>query len=260
MATMSFPDQMGSVISLPEYPKRIVSLVPSQTELLADLGLTDEVVGITKFCVHPEGWLSQKPSVGGTKKFNFDLIKQVSPDLIIGNKEENYLEGIRQLQKSYPVWMSDITNLDDALSMINSVGSITNKTAIASDLCLSIEENFNKIRQHAQKSVLYLIWRQPWMAAGMGTFIHDMLFRIGLVNAVGDRFRYPMLSDAELQKLSPDYIFLSTEPYPFEEKHFKELKKISPASVLKLVDGEMFSWYGSRLVRAPDYFNTLALV
>src|ERR1700741_1030662 len=121
---MRFTDQMNREIELKGSPKRIISLVPSQTELLWHLGLREELVGITKFCVHPEEMFHTKPRVGGTKKFDLKKIAELKPDLIIGNKEENEQVQIEELMKQYPVWMSDITNLDQALDMISRVGAL----------------------------------------------------------------------------------------------------------------------------------------
>jgi ABC-type Fe3+-hydroxamate transport system substrate-binding protein len=249
-----FSDQCGNRISLPRAPSRIVSLVPSQTELLHDLGLGNEVVGITKFCVHPASWKKEKAIIGGTKNFNFDVIDELQPDLIIGNKEENYKEGIEALQKKYNVWMSDIFSLDDALEMIEQVGEICERQEKATEIVDEIRSSFNKLSSAGQQRVLYLIWKGPWMCAGKNTFIDSMLLKIGFVNAV-IRLRYPELASAEIADLHPDIIFLSSEPYPFKDKHISSLQEICPRSKVMLVDGEMFSWYGSRLRLAVDYFN-----
>lgn len=245
---------MGNVLSLELPLKRIISLVPSQTELLYDLGLDAEVVGITKFCVHPPYWLKEKTIIGGTKKFHFETIDRLQPDLIIGNKEENYQEGIELLQKNYPVWMSDIVNLDDALSMVTSVSEITRKKNLGLALVGHIGKLFKEIKP-IKASVLYLIWRKPWMGAGKGTFINSMLEIMGLENALQTE-RYPELSEEEIKELHPDLLFLSSEPYPFKEEHIEELKRLVPKAKILLVDGEMFSWYGSRLLNAPDYFKS----
>jgi ABC-type Fe3+-hydroxamate transport system substrate-binding protein len=259
MTTSSFPDQLGYIIELSSAPQRIISLVPSQTELLADLDLDEKVIGITKFCTHPPDWRTRKTIVGGTKNFWFDVIEGLNPDLIIGNKEENYKEGIESLREKYPVWMSDITNLQDALSMIKSVGDITARQNLATQRAKEIIDKFKNIIKREGQSVLYLIWRQPWMAAGKNTFIDAMLTTIGLNNAIESNDRYPVLTTQEIKNLAPQYIFLSSEPFPFNKRHDDELHQISPTSKSLLVDGEMFSWYGSRLLKAVDYFNTLEL-
>lgn len=254
----TFTDQLSNKVSIQFPPRRIVSLVPSQTELLASLGLKDQVVGITKFCVHPVTWFESKTIVGGTKNFHFDVIDKLQPDLIIGNKEENYQEGIYELQKKYPVWMSDILNWNDALNMIHGIGQITGKEAEAFDIVDSINKSFASLRTFSSQSVLYFIWRKPWMVAGRDTFIQAILEKLNLQNVITSS-RYPELSDDEIKQLNPEYIFLSSEPYPFQEKHIAELKTICPSSKIILVDGEMFSWYGSRLLQVPLYFNSLRM-
>jgi ABC-type Fe3+-hydroxamate transport system substrate-binding protein len=257
MIKRSFVDQMGNSVALEFPPQRIISLVPSQTELLADLGLGHRVVGITKFCIHPAPWLASKAVVGGTKQFNLEVISALQPDLILGNKEENYQEGIEALQQSYPVWMSDIADLPGALTMIRAVGEITDASTAANNLANNIENAFRAFRRRAAPlSVLYLIWRKPWMAAGKLTFIDSQLQAMGLENAVSQS-RYPTLLPEEICDLKPDLIFLSSEPYPFKEKHIAELQDLNPAAKVLLIDGEMFSWYGSRLLQAPAYLNGL---
>ena len=119
---MIFTDQLGRKLILEKIPQRIISLVPSQTELLFDLGLEEEVVGITKFCIHPDSWFHSKTRIGGTKQFDFEKIKSLQPDLIIGNKEENDKEQIEELMKNFTVWMSDIKTLADACKMICEIG------------------------------------------------------------------------------------------------------------------------------------------
>jgi ABC-type Fe3+-hydroxamate transport system substrate-binding protein len=254
MAGRIFTDQLSEQVKLNDSVKRIVSLVPSQTELLYDLGLGDRVVGITKFCVHPIEWRKTKTIVGGTKKFNMDVIGQLEPDLILGNKEENYQEGIDALRLKYPIWMSDIYTLEDAISMIQSVGEITQTENKAMKLVTEIEQTFKDLLPTQTHKVLYLIWKDPWMAVGKNTFIDSMLKKIGLKNVVGVG-RYPELSLNEIQALSSEVILLSSEPFPFNQQHIDELQQFMPSSKIILVDGEMFSWYGSRLVKAPDYFR-----
>jgi ABC-type Fe3+-hydroxamate transport system substrate-binding protein len=254
-----FIDQCGYSIELHQQPTRIVSLVPSQTELLSDLGLDSEVIGITRYCVHPTHWLSSKAVVGGTKNFDFGKIEALRPDLIIGNKEENYREGIEQLQKQFPVWMSDIVTLEDATNMIRGVGELTHRSYKSEAITQAIMRSFDQLRKRKPLRVLYLIWRKPWMAAAAGTFINEIIQLIGLRNCINHHSRYPEISEEEIRSLKPDVILLSSEPFPFSEKHKDELRRISPASEILLVDGEMFSWYGSRLLKAVDYLNSLPL-
>ena len=256
----SFTDQMGHIISLPEKPVRIVSLVPSQTELLFSLGLTDEVVGITKFCVHPDEMFRSKVRIGGTKQINSDKIHELKPDLIIGNKEENEKNQIEYLGDLYPLWMSDIANLGDALNMIAEVGALVGKPEEAEGLVNKISsgfDNLTRIIKPSNKRTAYFIWKNPYMTAASGTFINEMLEVCGYKNAFSHMSRYPAVSEEMIKKAEPEQILLSSEPYPFKDKHIDEFKKLCPGVEVKIVDGEMFSWYGSRLIHAIEYFKQL---
>lgn len=258
---MSFVDQMGEVCTLVSKPKRIVSLVPSQTELLFDLGLNEEVVGITKFCTDPEDKVKSVKKVGGTKKFNFDVIAELKPDLIIGNKEENYEEGIDQLKQDYPVWMSDIVTLDDALEMIQHVGEIVGAESNANQMVKTITQSTRDltaaINKSSYKTAAYFIWQKPYMVAGSGTFIDEMMKLCGLHNIFSDKNRYPETSLERLQLTKPDVVMLSTEPFPFKQTHVVELQALLPDSYVILVDAMYFSWYGSRLLGTGDYLRSL---
>lgn len=251
-------DQMGNEVNFYYPPQRIVSLVPSQTELLFDLGLDDRVVGITKFCEHPQIWQQTKTKVGGTKKLRLIEIDQLRPDLIIGNKEENDRDSINELQRKYPVWLSDIVTFDDALAMITAVGEMVGKSEEAKAMVDTIEIKFQGLNKKSG-TILYLIWRNPWMAAGTPTFINSIICLLGFTNVVKKQ-RYPITTIEEIIAMNPDYIFLSSEPFPFNKEHVDELKKHLPGTKITLVDGQYFSWYGSRLLRAPDYFNQLLTV
>jgi ABC-type Fe3+-hydroxamate transport system substrate-binding protein len=244
---------------LQHIPKRIVSLVPSQTELLFDLGLDEETVGITKFCVHPEEWFRSKTRVGGTKTINIDKIAALQPDLIIANKEENVKEQIEALNAIAPVWISDIHNLEGALNMIQTIGKLTDRYEKAEIIAKLIQHRFDNLNLSARKrlNALYLIWRKPWMSIGSDTFIHHIMDRAGLENACKDLVRYPELTNKEIVKLNPELVLLSSEPYPFKEKHIDELQQLLPDAKIMLTDGEMFSWYGSRLLHAPAYLEGL---
>ncbi|WP_200974232.1 ABC transporter substrate-binding protein [Echinicola sp. 20G] len=252
---MYYRDQMDRKVWIEKIPKRIVSLVPSQTELLLDLGLEDRQVGVTKFCVHPSRIKKEKTIIGGTKQFRFDVIKELRPDLIIGNKEENYKEGIERLAKDYPVWMSDVFKLEDALEMIREVGLITGKEQEAYNIAKSLAEKFKQTFPQRGTAV-YLIWQEPIMVAGKNTFINNMMRKAGFKNLIEEE-RYPSISLEEIILLDPDYVLLSSEPFPFKEKHMDFFKKAIPRARVKLVDGEMFSWYGTRLLQAPEYFKSI---
>jgi ABC-type Fe3+-hydroxamate transport system substrate-binding protein len=256
----SFTDQMGRTVQLLNWPpRRIISLVPSQTEFLADLGLDEQVVGITKFCLHPTDWFQNKKRVGGTKTLDFQKIEALQPDLILGNKEENEQSQIESLAERYPVWMSDIYTLEDALDMMRRFGELTGKSEKANSIADEIDSGFTqRLSLHTQHlKVAYLIWRKPYMVAAAGTFIDHMLQHAGFENAFKDRERYPEVSAAELARVDPEVILLSSEPYPFSEKHITALQEICPKARIQLVDGEMFSWYGSRLLQVPGYLAAL---
>lgn len=255
-------DQMGFDLTLAEVPKRIVSLVPSQTELLFDLGLDESLVGITRYCVHPAVKAQGKTLVGGTKNPDIDLIRALQPDLIIGNKEENRLEDIELLKKEFPVWLSDVNTLPDALWMMRELGQLVGNSSSADWIANRVEQRFADLTEHVsqrQKSprVAYLIWRKPWMVAGGGTFIDSMLTVAGFTNVFANTPRYPECTLADFKSAVPDILLVSTEPYPFHEKHLPEIQALVPTAIVKLVDGELFSWYGSRLLRTPAYLTDL---
>jgi ABC-type Fe3+-hydroxamate transport system substrate-binding protein len=261
-------DQLQRSVTIPAPPKRIVSLVPSQTELLYHLGLEEEVVGITKFCVHPAHWFRQKTRIGGTKNIDIAKIRALQPQLIIANKEENLQEQVEALMAEFPVWVSDIHTLEDALQMIQRVGAITGRAEPALQLSTQIRQQFDQLRLTTSvnfpvQQAAYFIWRNPWMVAGGGTFIHEMLKACGWQNIFADTPRYPAISLSRLQAafsaVAPErqLILLSSEPYPFKEQHITEIQTVLPQAQILLVDGEMFSWYGSRLLEAPGYFQQL---
>jgi ABC-type Fe3+-hydroxamate transport system substrate-binding protein len=253
----TFTDQLNREVTITYPPKRIISVVPSQTELLFELGISEEIVGITKFCVHPAAQCNSKRKVGGTKKLDIELIRTLQPDLIIGNKEENIKEQIELLSAEFPVWVSDVANLESAMIMISQLGQVVDRQPEAAYLNHLINAGFTDLQTLAlqlgiSKKVAYLMWKDPYMAAGRDTFISDILMKIGLSNVLKEN-RYPVIGIEELAALKPDVLFLSSEPFPFREKHMVELQQALPGVEIMLVDGEMFSWYGSRLVKAVQY-------
>jgi len=251
-------DQLARRVEIPFPPQRIVSLVPSQTELLFDLGLGERVVGTTKFCIYPPEARQIAAVIGGTKNFDFDKIAALQPDLIIGNKEENYQAGIEQLAAKYPMWLSDIGDLPQALDMIRRVGFITGAKNKAEKIAAEIAASFATLA--ALESLIpaaYFIWRKPYMAAASGTFIDDMLRRAGFRNVFAHLGRYPEITPEQLAAAQPARIFLSSEPYPFKDKHLAKFQDICPTAEIQLVDGELFSWYGSRLRLSAAYFQQL---
>ncbi len=249
-------DQMNNLIRLRSRPKRIISLVPSQTELLYDLGMTNEVVGITKFCIHPKEWHTSKEHIGGTKNVNFEKIDTLKPDLIIANKEENTKEIIDKLKEKYPVYISDIYTVEEALQMILDVGNLVDRVEESNEIAKSIQNGFNNLNKIDQ-SVLYFMWNKPFMVAGKNTFIGELISQLGLTNSFSNpNGRYQEITIDEIMKSDADVLLLSTEPFPFKEKDRLELAHKTGKQVL-IVDGEMFSWYGSRMTKMPAYFKTI---
>ncbi|WP_299765003.1 helical backbone metal receptor [uncultured Dokdonia sp.] len=257
---MHYKDQLGRTLQFSDTPLRIVSLVPSQTELLVDLGLKEHIVGITKFCVHPVGLTKEKTVVGGTKQLHIDKVKTLHPDIILCNKEENTEQIVRDMEAIAPVHVSDIKNIEDALSLIMMYGAIFQIEPVATRLVQNIQKRYqdflkNMPREMSRKRVGYFIWKDPWMVAGSDTFIDYLLEICGFDNVfTSQEGRYPEVQLEQLQDVA--YIFLSSEPFPFAEKHIKEVTPYTNAKIV-LVDGEYFSWYGSRLLGAFDYFNSL---
>ncbi len=239
-------------------PHRIISVVPSQTELLFDLGLDAGIVGITKFCIHPAEIVRGKAIVGGTKTLHLDRIHALRPDLILANKEENTREQIEELQRHYPVYITDVITLPDALMVIREVGVLVGKKQQAENLASQIAQTLPvQTSQPTELRVAYFIWRKPYMVATANTFIDAMLRAAGFQNAFAGQTRYPEIVPDELRIANPNLIFLSSEPYPFAQKHVAELQAICPSARVLIVDGEVFSWYGSRLLRADRYFRNL---
>lgn len=244
-------DPTGREISLTTKPRSIVSCVPSQSELLFDLGLEDCITGITKFCVRPAHALSKKQIIGGTKNLRLEKIAQLEPDLIVANKEENERHQIEWLANRFPTYTSDVRTLDHAYTMISELGELTGSMENAMRITENIQVRLAPLmRQNTSSSVAYIIWKNPLMTVNSDTFINDLLSRIGLVNVFAGRIdsRYPVISEHDLLTSRPDFIFLSSEPYPFKSEHQRSMAIQFPHSKVMLVDGEMFSWYGSRLL------------
>lgn len=251
-------DQLNRTLKITQTPKRIISLVPSLTELLVDLGLEEKIVGVTRFCVHPKHIKKIKVIVGGTKKVNYNKIKGLQPDFILTNKEENTLEIVENCAKIAPTFVTDLNSITAVTEMINQLGKILNcseKATTINNLIQSKQTQFLKsIQNTTPKKVAYFIWENPFMVAGNNTFINELLKLNRFKNIFDELDRYPIVELEKLKKV--DYIFLSSEPYPFKEKHKDFFKKYTNAKIV-LVDGEYFSWYGSRLLKAFDYFTEL---
>jgi ABC-type Fe3+-hydroxamate transport system substrate-binding protein len=256
---MRVSDQLNRALAFEKTPQRIISLVPSQTELLVALGLKSKLVGITKFCVHPAALRKEITVVGGTKSLKYDKIRALKPDIIICNKEENTKEIVAECSEIATVWVSDICSLEDSLEMIFLLGELFKVSEVAATICANIVSEkrvfLEFIKDKPVEKVAYLIWKKPYMAVASNTFVNTMLQLNNFENIFSEEnSRYPEIELATL-KLA-DVVFLSSEPYPFKDSDVQELKKALQTEVL-LVDGEYFSWYGSRLQSAFSYFKSL---
>ncbi len=255
---MEFIDQIGRKIDISKPVKKIVSLVPSLTELIVYLGLEAELVGLTKFCVHPEDLKKSKKIVGGTKKVNIQKIHDLNPDIILCNKEENTLEMVMDLEKFAQVHVSNVITFEDSLELITEYGLLFNKEENATELVSELSQKKKSFQHNISETKLkvgYFIWREPWMVVGANTFINSMIELNGWKNCfIKEEGRYPEININNLKGLDLDLILLSSEPFPFKQKHIAEISNYSKARI-EIVNGEFFSWYGSRSLLTFDYFE-----
>ena len=254
---MVVTDALGRTVTVPDQPATIISLVPSLTQLLYTLGLDAAVKGITKFCVHPQHWHQTKMRIGGTKNPSIEKIKGLRPQLIIASKEENRWEDVQALAQTAPVYVTDITDVASALKTIKNLAAITGKREAGNALCEDVRSAFAALPPFSLLSAVYLIWQEPIMTVGGDTFIHSMMQHCGFQNLFSGENRYPQITIEWLQTQAPQVLLLSSEPYPFKQKHVAAYQRLLPQTKVVLADGEMFSWYGSRMLAAPDYFKSL---
>lgn len=253
---MQTHDHLQRAVTIPVEPQRILSLCPSITETLFALGLGDRVVGRTQFCIHPSDRISSVHTVGGTKQVDDDKIAALAPDLIIAEKEENTQDIVERLATRYPVYVVNVESIADAYTMIRDVGTITGTAEAANALVTRIQAKLHDLPRFDGKKAAYFIWRKPYMVVGKTTYIDAMLAHIGFTNPFAELDgRYPVVTVEQIQHMKPDIVLLSSEPYPFAEGHVLELQEHLPDTPIVLVDGEMFSWYGVRMLQAADYVS-----
>lgn len=256
-------DHLGRQVDLPKVAQRIVSLCPSITETLFHLGVGERIVGRTRFCVRPPEVVHHARVVGGTKQVDVGRVRALCPDLVIAQKEENTREVVEALAQFVPVFVGDVETWDDGLRLIDDLGTVTGSVPAALRLERAVREAFVNVPRADGVRVAWLIWRNPWMAAGAGTYLDDLLQRAGFVNIcarVGES-RYPQTTPEELRERGVQVVFLSSEPYPFKESHARELgAQLAGAHVHVLcADGEL-SWYGAGMVRAASELTRLARI
>lgn len=257
---MDFIDDLGNVLSFDKKRTKIVSLVPSITETLHELNVEEHIVGITKFCVHPIHFKATKTIVGGTKKVNIDKIKALEPDIVFCNKEENTPEIVKQLQVFTQVYVTQIESIEDSKRMIQNFGKLLNRRTEAELLNQKIELKLhdfqNYITNYEPKKVAYFIWYSPWMAAGNNTYINYLLTLNKYQNIYSNKESYPIIQAKKIRlEGDPDFVFFSSEPFPFKDEHLFEMGRHTHHAKAIYVDGEMFSWFGARLLKAFDYFK-----
>ncbi|MDP2089068.1 MAG: helical backbone metal receptor [Flavobacteriaceae bacterium] len=258
----TYLDQLQRIITIKSKPQRIISLVPSLTELLFDFGLEKELVGITNFCVHPYHLKSTKTIVGGTKKVDLEIIKGLNPDFILCAKEENTPKMVDELEKITTVFVADINSIKDSLELIDLLGKILYRQTESENLLQKIDFQLTQFKNFAKylprKKVAYFIWKNPWMVAGGDNYINDLLKLNNFINVYEEKGRYP---EVDIQKIrtdgNPKIVLLSTEPYHFRDEHAFEIGRHSNHAKTVFVDGELFSWYGSRLLKAIPYFKKM---
>jgi ABC-type Fe3+-hydroxamate transport system substrate-binding protein len=233
---------------------RIVSLVPSITELLCDLGLSEEIVGRTGFCIHPWETVREIPKVGGTKDLKFDRIRELEPTHVVVNVDENRKEDAEALAEFIPnVVVTHPLEPRDNLDLYRQMGREFDREAEAEEFCGKFETALARVEDRPEQRVLYLIWRDPWMTISPETYISQTL---GLFNwktiPASTEERYPQV---ELDAVDVDRVLLSSEPFHFKEHHLPEVEALVPGAKVSLIDGEMTSWYGSRAIAGIDYLR-----
>lgn len=250
---------------------RIASLVPSLSELLAVLGLAPWMVARTGFCIHPAAEMAAVPKVGGTKDVNLDKLRRLAPTHVLVNVDENRLDTVQSLREfvpniivTHPQGPAD--NLALLEQMVAAFGHLPGVTECAARLASALRAELSACNTQVwpQQRVLYLIWREPWMTVARDTYIARMLATVGWKSwpAVegGDSgaARYPMLRGDEPWLADIDQVLLSSEPYRFEDVHLPLAQALCPAAQVRLVDGELLSWYGPRAAQGLAYLRELA--
>ena len=260
MGSVGILDAAGVEHHAAEGDVRIVSLVPSITELLVDLGLAGSLVGRTGFCIHPREVVRGIPKVGGTKDVKVDRIRELAPTHVVVNVDENRLETVEEIASFAPsvIVTHPLAPLDN-LELYRLLGGIFRREREAAELCARFEEALATLGPPGEPvDVLYLIWRDPWMTVSRDTYISRSLALVGWQTVPAESSdRYPLVDPAELAG-SVERVLLSSEPFRFRERHIPELRALVPGAEVMLIDGEMTSWYGSRAISAIGYLRELA--
>ncbi|MCG3152818.1 MAG: Vitamin B12-binding protein [bacterium] len=242
-----------------------MSLVPSLTESLAELGAAGSLAGVTDWCWYPTEVVAPLPKVGGTKTPHLDRIRDLQPDLILVNEEENRREDVEALAADFPCLVTFPRTVADNIDLVSLLGAITGEDATAAEWTSRMRSLEAEVRatmqQRAARSLAYLIWRKPYMTINRDTYVHSVLELLHCANPWGNATdRYPAITVDELESEDPDMVCLSSEPFPFEEKHVAEYEALLPGSravqqgQVFVDDGTLYCWYGTRWVRALEHF------
>jgi len=265
---MDFLDELQRTVSLPGYPQRIVSLVPSVTETLFALGAGERVVGVTSFCTHPPEEIAQITKVGGTKDPQLEEIVRLAPDIVILNEEENRREDFTWLEEhGLCVYVTAPRTVGDGINMIENLSDLLGRQeagqAMAHPLRVQATQLSSAVEGQTRLRVFCPIWRKPWMSFNAETYIDDMLWLCGGENIFRAKpERYCTVTLDEVAAADPHIVLLPSEPYPFAAKHFVHLKPLSETCAGKMghlycVDGMALCWYGPRIA---DGFAELSRV
>jgi ABC-type Fe3+-hydroxamate transport system substrate-binding protein len=243
---------------------RLVSLCPSITESLAALGAAGDLVGVTRYCVHPKDELKDVPRVGGTKNPDLAAIRAAKPDLVFCNAEENRGEDIAALRREFAVDVSHPRTVAEIPALLRRFGTVTGRTGESEKISLKVEEALERVEEETRQSVnarfrfVYLIWKDPWMTVGPRTYVADLLRRVGgrlaLEESPGAGARdYPETSENAILLSRPDVLILPDEPYPFARKDATFWRERLPAACrIVVVKGDDFCWHGVRTLRGLD--------
>lgn len=248
-------DQLGRSLQYTFPPKKIVSLAPALTDTMYGLELEEEIVGRTRFCIHPHDKVNKALNIGGTKEIKLDRIHQLKPDLIIAEKEENTKEIVEELEQHYPIYVFEVQTVADAFQMMSDLGKVTDRVKQAQQLSQDIEVLFKDLPRAQGKRIAYVIWKRPYMVVGKHTYIQSLLETMSFINPFTQfEGRYPEVTVHDLKAADLDYLFLATEPYPFRKKDIEPMARLLPDVQPIIVDGEMF-WYGVKMLEAVPYFK-----
>lgn len=264
MKTITIRDADGVTHRLDESPRRIVSLVPSLTESVIALGGADRLVGVTEWCIHPEEVVKSIPKVRGTKNPYIKKILELQPDLVLANREENRRRHVVELRRHVPVFLTYPRSVFDALKTVRDLGVILDASERAGEILEMCEFLLDGI--HRTTNPYYhtacLIWRDPWMAVGPDTYVHDLLGHFGFVNVYREEDgRYPETTLEDLAERGPEIVLLPSEPYEFAEGDREQVQTVVwskvPGCRAVLVDGGYLTGWGTRTLAALRYLTEL---